>query len=62
MRHVLPGLLALRLRSTPTLVPRFGVDPALVLVVSWLDLAFGNLRGLIDAFLSFCDATGSMCP
>ena len=23
-----PGLLALRLRSTPTLVPRFGVDPA----------------------------------
>ena len=28
MRHVPPGLLALRLRSTPTLVPRFGVDPA----------------------------------
>ena len=28
MRHVPPGLLALRLRSAPTLVPRFGAAPA----------------------------------
>ena len=28
MKHVPPGSLALRLFSTPTLVPRFGVDPA----------------------------------
>ena len=28
MRHVPPGPFALRLRSAPTLVPRFGADPA----------------------------------